>query len=545
MRKPIFPIEQPSILKKTLHQQWEMDASVSNVNESQHPTNNSLTMLDKNPVSYNLTPNDTASLHVCGSPLCSMDMTSGLQDEEHLFRPTLTRRKLVQYDPYSSIVEFQEKDLSVRPQLTSTILYSNSTPKIGQQDVKNKQICSLARQSRRRNMSYYEANYWECVIPKTLRKSTNGQNAALDPNREYQDLLDYTYPLRAEHIDNEWDSIGDSCQQQGLNTQDSGIELDSLCTIIPNGLDSNLGNRIESKALNDVDPKSNSTDRIASLLFFKTKSNDLLLDYVDFIDNDVVSCPHDIQSHHQSEQLSSVSLISRTSLISQSQYVDIDKEFWALPDHLEEGQLLTRQVTEVTTRLNCPVTAFCERMSSILPTISHNEKVIDADANQEGQKYNGNTTTNKKSAVKSGLIDGSLKEVEILMEQLDGLHLSNNQKLNLEDYHQNYSLTQHTHMFCSGLKQYISWLYTFSEKMNILARPTAENDNIRSSLAEYEKFQQEVRSQQYLTSHVLDTGDLLLKCINSTSPLLARTLQLIERQSKAMEKLTDHFFTSI
>ncbi|XP_077586497.1 centrosomal protein of 68 kDa isoform X2 [Stigmatopora nigra] len=542
MRKPLFPIEQPSILKKT--QQWEVNASVNNVNESQHPTNNLLTMLDKNPVSYNLTPNVTTSLHVCGSPLGSTEITNGPQDKEHFFRPTLTRRKLVQYDPYSSIVEFQEKDLSVRPRLTSTILYSNSTPKKGQHEVKNKQICSLARQSRRRNMSYYEANYWECAIPKTWRKFTNRQNAALDPNRDYQDLLDYTYPLRAGHIDNEWDSIGDSCQQQGLNTQDSGIELDDFCTVIPYGLDSNLGNRKESKASNNVDPKSNFTDRIASLLFFKKKSNDLLLDNVGFVDHDdVLSCPHDIQSPHQCEQLSSVSLICRTRLLSRSQYRDIDKEFWALPDHLEEVQLLTRQVTEVTTRLNCPVTAFCEHMSSILPTISHNETAIDADANQEGQKYNENTTINKKSAVESGLIDGSLKHVEILMEQLDGLHLSNNQKLNLQDNHQNYSLTQHIHMFCSGLKQYISWLYTFSDKMNILARPTAENDNIRSSLAEYQKFQQEVRSQQCLISHVLETGDLLLKCINSTSPLLAKTLLLIERQSKAMEKLTGHFFS--
>ncbi|XP_057704175.1 centrosomal protein of 68 kDa [Corythoichthys intestinalis] len=567
MRKPLFSIEQPSILKKTqhCHQLKEIHVSVSSKNESQHPTNNSVTRLDKNPVSYNFTPSESASLQVCNSPLGSPDITSELQHEEKNFGPTSTRKKSLQYDLSSSVLDFQEKDCSVRPQLTSTVLYPSSTPcsfaysKIGQQEVKKQNIYSSARQSRRRNMSYYEANYWDCVIPKSLPKSTNRQTAAWDPNQEYQALLDYTYPLRPGHVDSEWDSMGDSCRQQDLNTQDSGIELDNLCTTSPYWLHSNVSNTIETKAWDSMNPKSNSLDLNPSVLFSRTMSNELLLDHVDIIDNDV-----------QYEQLSSVSFIRTTSLLSQSKYIDgdIDKEFWSLPDHLEEVQLLTRQVKEVTARLNQPVTAFCQHMDSILPTISHNEQAKDANA-KEGQKYNGNTctTTNERSAVEpddnvkseairrrstpwqesvgGGLIDSSLKEVETLVEQLDGLHLINSQKLNLVDNQQNDSLTQHIHMFCSLLKQYISWLYEVSDKMDTFARPTPDNDNLKSSLAEYQRFQQEVRSQQHLTSRVLQTGELLLSCMDSASPLLGNTLLLIERQSKAMEKLTDHFLSSI
>lgn len=90
----------------------------------------------------------------------------------------------------------------------------------------------------------------------------------------------------------------------------------------------------------------------------------------------------------------------------------------------------------------------------------------------------------------------------------------------------------------------------------------------------YQSFQREVSSHQPLTSSVLHTGQLLLSCINATSPcqcvtcimsqqpqpfssfsqvfmpsplfpVLRETLLLIEKQSGALGMHTEHFFSSI
>lgn len=41
-------------------------------------------------------------------------------------------------------------------------------------------------------------------------------------------------------------------------------------------------------------------------------------------------------------------------------------------------------------------------------------------------------------------------------------------------------------IFCSHLGQLIQWLYTVSEKMDLLAPPTVDIDSVKSSLAEYQ-----------------------------------------------------------
>lgn len=93
----------------------------------------------------------------------------------------------------------------------------------------------------------------------------------------------------------------------------------------------------------------------------------------------------------------------------------------------------------------------------------------------------------------------------------------------------------------------------------------------------YQSFQREVSSHQPLTSSVLHTGQLLLSCINATSPcqcvtcimsqkpqpfssfsfsqvfmpspfsfpVLRDTLLLIEKQSRALGTHTEHFYSSI
>lgn len=77
-------------------------------------------------------------------------------------------------------------------------------------------------------MTPFQAEYWACAIPPALPLSPDRQTASWDPNREYQALLDYSYPLRAGQPLCAWASP--EHQENTLNPQDSGIEQDLLCS---------------------------------------------------------------------------------------------------------------------------------------------------------------------------------------------------------------------------------------------------------------------------------------------------------------------------
>ncbi|XP_053442815.1 centrosomal protein of 68 kDa [Nycticebus coucang] len=71
----------------------------------------------------------------------------------------------------------------------------------------------------------FQAEYWACVLPDTLPPSPDRQSPLWNPNKEYEDLLDYTYPLRPgpqlpKHLDSR--VLTDPV------LQDSGVDLDSF-----------------------------------------------------------------------------------------------------------------------------------------------------------------------------------------------------------------------------------------------------------------------------------------------------------------------------
>ncbi|XP_023380017.1 centrosomal protein of 68 kDa isoform X2 [Pteropus vampyrus] len=76
----------------------------------------------------------------------------------------------------------------------------------------------------RRRLSF-QAEYWACVLPNSLPPSPDRHSPLWNPNKEYEDLLDYTYPLRPR-----------SQLLKQLDThvladpvlQDSGVDLDSF-----------------------------------------------------------------------------------------------------------------------------------------------------------------------------------------------------------------------------------------------------------------------------------------------------------------------------
>uniref|UniRef100_UPI0037E7A0E8 centrosomal protein of 68 kDa isoform X2 n=1 Tax=Semicossyphus pulcher TaxID=241346 RepID=UPI0037E7A0E8 len=616
-RKPLFVAEQhTSILKKThpqKHREKEKQFSVSRGEEhQQHTDMNFLTRTKEKLTSESfrvshsdiLTPSVSRE-DISSPPMGVSELRSRLFHEEPTFGSSFPGSRSTQQSLSSSFLEVQRLNPPLRPQLTSTVLHPTYTPlswksrrdqaqlRLGGREAgrgRETKRPSSRENSTEQPMSPYQENYWSCAIPKALPPSPDRHSAGWDPNREYQALLDYTYPLRPGQVVSEWDTSelhGDSLLQTDSNLQDSGIELDRLCsssTLSGLGTRQTRGRGSVGHMSPDLQRYTKSSDDLRSGTLLPLRDPvGLSLESLDSSKNTGgTNCyKRDVHRHQQHYALSSSTSSSAfrrtTSVLPRSRCAcgEVDEEFWPLPDQLEELQLLSRQVREVTAQLSQPVTASWESLepgtTSIMSSITLPERQGAEDKELKGN--NGDTDEGKdetdreetsaaltadhrdSEAVRrssrasvepdgGGLSRSSLREVETLVEQLSGLTLSGNQR-NQEDQRQRDSLLQHIKVFCSHLEQLIQRLYAVSEKMELLAAPTVDIDSVKSSLAEYQSFQREVSSHQPLVSCVLHTGKLLLSCINTTSPFLRDTLLLIERQSGALESHTEHFFSSI
>uniref|UniRef100_A0A8C6WN93 Uncharacterized protein n=1 Tax=Neogobius melanostomus TaxID=47308 RepID=A0A8C6WN93_9GOBI len=155
-----------------------------------------------------------------------------------------------------------------------------------------------------------------------------------------------------------------------------------------------------------------------------------------------------------------------------------------------------------------------------------------------------------------GIQDDEDEEFRPLPGQIEQLQQLSQQVLSHKDHFKTFDLDQKVHavglysslilqVFSGHLEQLVHWLYAASQKIEQLAPPTVDIHSVKSSLAQYQSFQRDVNSHIPLTSSVLQTGRLLLRCIQSTSPVLRDTLLLIESQSRLLERHTEHFFSSI
>uniref|UniRef100_A0A8C6TFR5 Uncharacterized protein n=1 Tax=Neogobius melanostomus TaxID=47308 RepID=A0A8C6TFR5_9GOBI len=128
-----------------------------------------------------------------------------------------------------------------------------------------------------------------------------------------------------------------------------------------------------------------------------------------------------------------------------------------------------------------------------------------------------------------GIQDDEDEEFRPLPGQIEQLQQLSQQVLSHKDHFKTFDLDQKVHavglysslilqVFSGHLEQLVHWLYAASQKIEQLAPPTVDIHSVKSSLAQYQSFQRDVNSHIPLTSSVLQTGRLLLRCIQSTSP---------------------------
>ncbi|XP_008427149.1 centrosomal protein of 68 kDa isoform X2 [Poecilia reticulata] len=517
-RKPLFTEEhRVSILKK--HPETEEPSGLA----MNPPQTHGLSLRDLSlPTAFGEKPSSTSIV----PERCHREPTSGLT-----FHGRSAQRSFS-----SSILEVQSINPPLRPQLTSTVL--NPTymprsrhPRISQAYLRSKEGSGVegtkTSSSAANSECWYQVDYWTCAIPKALPPSPDRKSAAWNPNKEYEELLDYTYPLRPGHVSREWNSTElqeDSLLRTEPNMKDSGIELDHLCSSASlSGFEPSEsgGGRSRDRsrspdpqvflASSDVPPCSTPLS-IANLTSLSVDSLDCGRDRGG---SDQSRNGDDYQPHAEAAS-SSAAFICSANVLPRSRWVggEVDEEFWPLPAQLEELQQLSRQKTPETAQ----------------------DKQDGCEGTQRCAAETAGGSRDSEALRSSGGVRGQLSVTgvrECLLKQLcDGQEQSD-------------SLIEHIQLFCSQLELLIQQLYALSQSMEKIAAPAGDLVSVKSSLADYQSFQKELSSHQPLSSCVLRAGQHLLSCINSTSPFLKDTLLLIEKQTGALQNHSDHVFSSI
>ncbi|KAF7219769.1 centrosomal protein of 68 kDa isoform X2 [Nothobranchius furzeri] len=573
-RKPLFSKEHVSILKMAVPKEEKPPAvAVSrteppNVKFSTKPGEMEIPTSQSFP--HRVTSRPTASI---GYPC---PRVPGLharlcQDKPSLASTSNGSKSSLKKVP-SSILEFPSLNAPLRPPLTSTVLYPTYTPRSRdsgpcQIQLRLQERCSgrsfPTGNSKGVSVSSYQEDYWACAIPKAQPPSPDRHSAGWNPNKEYEALLDYTYPLRPGHRDSGWDSCElqrDSFLKTNPTLQDSGIDLDPFRSSASlSGLEASEN---EEEKIRDCSSICTG-DRSPDLLVFPRSSDGPLsctplsladLRGLDSGENKVETSSHSRggsnQQHHAEPSTTSV---HSTRGWSRWDRGEADEDFLCLPVQLEELQQLSRQVREVTAQLDRPQQT----------SLSVNHQPADEEdgagvgednpSHEEDQRVREQRVDEDFSETCRGGLGvcvepegggrcmSSMREVEALVMELCGSNIPAGQKLQ----EQSDSLLQLVQMFSSHLELLIQQLYGLSERMERLAAPSVDVGSVKSSLTEYQMFQKELSSHRPLTSCVLHAGQHLLSCINTISPFLRDALQLIERQSGTLQTHSDRFFSMI
>lgn len=321
-----------------------------------------------------------------------------------------------------------------------------------------------------KHMSPYQANYWACAIPNSLPPSSNRKSPSWDPEKEYEELLDYTYPLRPNMAGTQGSSEVDLLLRTDPLLQDSGIELDRSSTLSCLDL-SYTGTRqgqcspgtaqrsTEFCALNKSHSKS--LDGImSSSLYSSLDQAGLSVESLDY--------DRKPRGHYCKFGIFSTypTFISSTHILPHPDSQDeLDEEFLRLPDRLQELQVLSQQLRDITDQMSQTVITSRESPESEITSVrsptaqmgkqeSMMEEMGDEDAEAEGESVSEVPLTHENAKGPSSRIQmisqnmnrRNLREVKAVMDQLSGLSMSELQRTIQTDQNENEtkeSLMQH------------------------------------------------------------------------------------------------------
>lgn len=257
----------------------------------------------------------------------------------------------------SSVLEVQRLNRPLRPPLSSTVLYPTYRPRWGASTASGQAQPRLGPQrdhslgspgglSKGPSKSPHQENYWTCAIPKGLPPSPDRRSADWDPNAEYEDLLDYAYPLRAGRGASTRSDRSSRLKHPpaGPDLQDSGIGLDHTCSsstsLSPLCLAATGAGNWRTLGAGQRSPDLRAFSESPDCLLSDADRTAWSLDSEDAGKCDPT--PPTSPSHPSVPAFAGSSAFLPTPGRGGA---EVDEEFWPLPEQLEELQLLSRQVS--------------------------------------------------------------------------------------------------------------------------------------------------------------------------------------------------------
>ncbi|NWI60007.1 CEP68 protein, partial [Calyptomena viridis] len=442
-----------------------------------------------------------------------------------------------------------------------------------------------------REVSSYRAGYWACAIPGSLPPSPDRRSPHWNPNKEYEDLLDYAYPLKPRY------KLG---RMPEPFLHDSGIGLDSF-SVSPEGTprstsiygrggqawESRENGRWEFVAsagrFSTPGPGKRGHSGtgwyceplpIAKASFTRNASSRPSRGFVKDVRMESAgpSSPGRPAVDGRSwrtrgspfpnltgQAKSTNRFLPTTGVLPLRKEWEGDEEFLSLPPRLQELERLAQFLSNLSLNLRTPghdhhnLPRHRQPLSSTLALFGE-ESGRDERGNTEGYAGRWQPCSSRQPSWENTESCGwihrdSLRGLHLpagLRDTWDGMSLNEPRvKGHPERSRQSESLVQCVKLFCCQLEELLCWLYDVVAVTRSWVPPSPDAGSVTASLHRYLEFRKDVADHRSLTESVLERGEALLDCMASNSPALKDTLGLIARQSEELESHAEHLYKSI
>ncbi|XP_055494834.1 centrosomal protein of 68 kDa [Leucoraja erinacea] len=421
------------------------------------------------------------------------------------------------------------------------------------------------------------SEYWAGRMPDYFKAVRDRSLPDWDPDEEYQALLDFTYPLRPLSFTSR-DVLGSedlcaelSCLDVSEVLEDGSVSADHTLTTRSHlsspaepGCSGQLADqswllaklavpgsapRLSSSPLPPAAPGSGprrgeeSRTQLADSPFTSTITSDCTLG------NSVTDSGFLSKDSSEEFSLRPPSGDLSGGALPATAESDSEPEFLHLPRRLGQLDDLARQIHGLSARLDQsgPQTARLRdgdaEEGDDQRSLPHPRTTI---AGDRGQLYHrlGTQSTNVQRCLTSDTIVELRRATDFIRKLGHWPRYDPDHHLNHDSFN-NDGLLAHIQEFGGKLEEMVQWLYTVAETMDNWVPPLPDMGSIKSSLDVCTAFKNDVKEHQELTDSVLKSGEILLKSVVDTTPVLRETLQLIARQSNRLNGHAAHLYSSI
>ncbi|XP_063774491.1 centrosomal protein of 68 kDa [Pseudophryne corroboree] len=428
-----------------------------------------------------------------------------------------------------------------------------------------------------RNSQTLQEQYWACAIPNSLPPRPDRASPHWDPNKEYQELLDYTYPLNPKY------SINKGKEESETDTlwHDSGVDLDSYNTSCNSKFgcsyqeDHNLKTSRYQLTNNLSSPYAFSTPLVKRTGYSGLQNPseyshipycDMLSPFASKVDHakGSITSPsltkYDVLDHFSTDKSPGRSLqrsgqfLATTAVLPLHKDVDIDEEYLTLPPSLKELENLATHLKDLSLNVDqgghskCGQTKGYKQNCRLFGSdknygLGNTMKTSISDIDFKDPRYVSDLFNSENHT------DSETNRFSSLRDMLDGGLSSHAYETtgspSVQKAQENKSLVQRIQRFCHHLDRLIQWLYSVAEITDNWTAPKPNVESIQVSLSLYLKLKRDVAEQRTLADTIIKDGESLVKSMALNSSVLKDTLTLISTQSGKLEKHTELLYASV